>query len=163
MKIQNELLTGILNDPQQLKKTGSAQPDADFAAVLSNELAQGQGPSQVMPGVQDVLPLLELTDSEALGTQSAPGFTERENQFMDELGELLNVVDSYSQALAGNGGETSLKSVYGILETISQKTGELKGALSELGDQPALNGIINELEVLASTERFKLNRGDYFV
>lgn len=162
MKIQNELLTGIINDPQQLRRTGSAQPEADFAAVLSNELAQGQGAATVLPGMQDVLPLIGLSESDAMGAHTQAGiFSEQENQFMDELGELLDVADSYVQALAGQGRENSLKSVYSILDSISQKTKELKGVLAGLGDNPVLADIVNELEVMASTEKFKLNRGDY--
>lgn len=166
MKIQNELLTGIINDSQQLKKAGSIQPEADFAAVLTNELTQGQNVAPVASGLQDVLPLIGLTDSEALGSQAKPdAFSELEIQFMGELGELLDVVDSYSQALSGHGGEmqTSLKSVYSILDDITQKTKELKGALAEIGDNPLLSDIVSELEVMASTEKFKLNRGDYLV
>ena len=93
---------------------------------------------------------------------------------MDELDGLLNVVDNYALALAGQmtgqatplsgeagQGQASLKAVYNILDTISQKAQELKGMLGEIGNNPVLAGIVNELEVMSATEKFKFNRGDY--
>ena len=40
MKIQNELLGGIVSNEEQLEKTGSAQLETDFAALLAEELAE---------------------------------------------------------------------------------------------------------------------------
>ena len=173
MKIQDELLTGIITDPQQLKKTGTAQPEGDFAALLEGELTQAQSAAQLIPGLKDINPLTGLAGIEALAglQESAPlgGFSEQENRFMDELDDLLGVVDTYSMALAGQASageqlqplQSGLKSAYNILDTISQKAQELKGMLSEIGNNPVLAGIVNELDVMATTEKFKFNRGDY--
>jgi len=167
MKIQNELLTGVVSQQQQLNKTGQAQPETDFAALLAEELAQGQAAGKMLPGIKDIAPLAGLAGLDQ--SQPLGGFSPEEDQLMDEISGLLEVVDAYGLALAGqgedgaNGQDTSLKSIYNLLETIAGKSEELKGALARIGNNPVLAGIVNELEVMAATEKFKLNRGDYTV
>ena len=163
MKIQNELLGGIVSNEEQLEKTGSARLETNFAALLAEELAQGQQKDGVLTAIQEIVPLASL---DGLEKSQPAGFSPEEDKFMDEVSELLEVVDSYGAALAGEGKEqtqASLKSVYSLLETIGGKTEQLKGDLAQIGNNPVLSGILNELEVMAATEKFKLNRGDYAV
>lgn len=164
MKIQNELLGGIVSNEEQLEKTGSAQLETDFAALLAEELAQGQQKDGVLAAIKEIVPLASLDGLEK--SQPAAGFSPEEDKFMDEVSELLGMVDSYGAALAGEGNEqaqANLKSVYSLLEAIGGKTEQLKGELAQVGNNPVLSGILDELEVMAATEKFKLNRGDYAV
>ncbi len=163
MKIQNELLGEIVSNKQQLEKTGSTQPETDFATLLAGELAQGRQADGMLAAIKEIVPLASI---DGLEKSQAAGFSPEEDKFMDEVSELLDLVDSYGAALAGkteDQAQTSLKSVYSLLESIGGKAEQLKGELAQIGNNPALSGILNELGVMAATEKFKLNRGDYTV
>jgi hypothetical protein len=41
--------------------------------------------------------------------------------------------------------------------------GQVDGLKAAAKDQPGLQSIVNELDVLTRTEQFKFNRGDYLV
>lgn len=72
-----------------------------------------------------------------------------------EVENLLSAWDEYAATL-GKGGD--LKGLWGRLENISGTVAQLK---RKAGDDPAVSPLLQELEILAATERFKFNRGDY--
>ncbi len=162
MKIQNELLTGVVTDPQELKKTGpAATPETDFASMLAEQMASGQDVAQILPGM---IKSANLTDLSALTpVQQIAAFSPEQDKAMDEIADILDIVEEYGTVLAGRdgSGEVNLKSAYNLLEGITSSTSELKKSFAGLANNPALAGIVNELEVMATTEKFKLNRGDY--
>ena len=163
MKIQNELLTGVVSNPQELKKSGAAgKPETDFASMLADQVVSGQADPQILAGM---IKSGNIADLSALTpVQAVAAFSPEEDKAMDEIADILDVAEEYGALLAGrNGsGEVNLKSAYNLLEGISSSLAELKKSFSGLENNPALAGIVNELEVMASTEKFKMNRGDYF-
>lgn len=87
--------------------------------------------------------------------------TEDGSELMDEFSRLLDSFDAYAKEIGSN-GPVDLKSAYAALEEVSSGLSGLKDRASEQEQRmPGFRAMLNELEVMATTERFKLNRGDY--
>ncbi len=89
-----------------------------------------------------------------------PGF---ESTAMDSIDNLLSRWEKYAHQLTAEPPE--LRSANGILDEISTEIGALKANWPQQTPPqpmvPELRGVLDELEVLAVTERIKFNRGDY--
>lgn len=72
----------------------------------------------------------------------------------------LDLWDSYTQTLGTSTTDTALRDAWGLLEGIDSQISQLR-ANPLRGRSSALDSILNELEVLTATEKFKFNRGDY--
>ena len=78
-----------------------------------------------------------------------------------EASGALDMWDSYVEIL-GSGRQESLRDAYALLEGINRKLGELKRSVPAVEEQmPGFGDLVTQLDVLASTEQFKFNRGDY--
>lgn len=74
----------------------------------------------------------------------------------------LDLWDSYVNALGKPGAGESLRDAYSLLQGIDSKVAELKqGTVGVRGQNPGFDSLLNELEVMTATEKFKFNRGDY--
>ena len=72
---------------------------------------------------------------------------------------LLEAWDQYAASLSDGGSQ---KNAWTQLLGMDDQVRALRGSLGGLGESnPALDNIVNELEIMAATEKFKLNRGDY--
>ena len=72
---------------------------------------------------------------------------------------LLEAWDQYAASLSDGGSQ---KNAWTQLLGMDDQVRALRGSLGGLGESnPALENIVNELEIMAATEKFKLNRGDY--
>ena len=81
---------------------------------------------------------------------------------MDTVDTLLDKWDQYAQNLQGASGSADLKKAYGVLQDIDGTVQQLKGDNPDLAQaNPALQGVVSELEVMAVAERSTFNRGDY--
>ena len=81
---------------------------------------------------------------------------------MNNMDTLLAKWEDYADTLAADSGGDSLKQAYGVLENIENGVRQLKEDLPE-GLSPDLGSLVNEMEVMTVTEKFKFNRGDYLV
>lgn len=72
----------------------------------------------------------------------------------------LDMWDKYAAILGTSPADSALRDAYSLLEGIDGRIMELKNNPAA-GSNPALSGLLNELEVLSATEKFKFNRGDY--
>ncbi|MDE7064829.1 MAG: hypothetical protein K2O70_05075 [Desulfovibrionaceae bacterium] len=73
----------------------------------------------------------------------------------------LDMWDSYADAL-GDSGTADLRQAYSLLQGLDSQLVTLRqSAQSVLGQNPELADIVNDLEVMTATEKFKFNRGDY--
>lgn len=78
-----------------------------------------------------------------------------------QLEGVLSGMDAYSTQIGAH-PQADLKGAYATLEEISGELTKLREQNPELTDRhPELGAVVNELEVMTVTERFKLNRGDY--
>ena len=166
MKINNQHLEALRQVQEQSQKTGAAKSSGgeDFAKALAQELGAAEGVGNAAGAARQVSSG-ELAASMGISLPSAATGVDADAadaaEAMAQLSGLLDGFDAYAQVL-GNGGEQNLKAAYTALEQLSGTVDTLKGSLSGTAAKyPGLNDVLNELEVLAHTEQFKFNRGDY--
>ena len=164
MKISNEQRIAFEQSEARQKTQGAAE---GFDALLAETLAQGQA--------QGVSPLAPKSLSSLLGM--VPGGMEAARELdpaklaeiaglsMQEaavaIDSLFSDMEKYAGEL-GNAGKGNLKNAYALLEQIGSRVAEARGAFPDMENQsPELAAMLNELDVLATVERFKMNRGDY--
>lgn len=159
---QMEALLHLQEQQAQLprKNNGSA---AGFDNLLNRQLQQdaailGNSPASSLAVQTDlysqtlanVNPENENLDPDSAVLQAA----------FEQASGALTLFDDYSRAL-GKSGDSSLRDAWSVLEGIDSR-------LAQMRDHPArasnanLDAMLNELEIMATTEKFKFNRGDYF-
>ncbi len=172
MKIHPDQLEGILpGASEQTGATGKPRSTGTaFGDFLTQEVAksgeQTAKPTATLPppgglGQLSALGALAATQ-QAAPAQATTQATQAEKAVMQTVETLLDKWDSYAQNLQSPSDEAGLKRAYGVLEDIDGTVKKLKGDNPDLSSQnPALHGMVSELEVMAVTERIKFNRGDY--
>ncbi len=76
----------------------------------------------------------------------------------------LNLWDAYAKSLGSPGGNANLRDAYALLEGIDSQVAKMRQDSSALRKpNPGLDSVLNELEILSATEKFKFNRGDYSI
>ncbi len=165
MKIENELLASFVQNSQELKKSDAKQtPETDFAAMLAQELEVGSESSPLVYGMAKTDPLAANLSALTPAHQIS-SISEDMDNAVNQIAGILDMLENYGSVLAGKDGleQEDLKSAYNILEQIRASTSELKKSLTDLGNNSILSDIMNEVEVMTATEKFKLNRGDYLM
>ncbi|MDO4766931.1 MAG: hypothetical protein Q4B25_02125 [Pseudomonadota bacterium] len=151
MKITPDQLAALL--PQQKKISQNNQGDG-FARFLTQEMQSENAaqpaatalPVMPQPGIDQVL-------------QASMLHTSTERTIMDKMDTLLAKWENYSQTLAAPQGD--LRAGYRILDEIRSHVRDVKGDASIAAGKGDLDRMIEELDILAVTEEFKFNRGDY--
>ena len=161
MKIQTDQLTALRQTTEQSKGT---QDSSDAFAAL---LAQQTGTASVAPSSGLTVPPLsslsgiDLSSLQGVdSTEASEEINEQERAVMENVDTLLTKWESYADTLATGSGSDSLKQAYGILDHIESGVKQLKEDLPA-GSSSGLGSLVNELEVMTVTEKFKFNRGDY--
>jgi hypothetical protein len=157
MKIQTDQLTTQWTTKESSSET---QPSSDaFASLLAKEVGaqasqeSGWRPAAVRSGGHGRLQNVEDASATAPTTEDA-------SAAMDTMDSLLDQWDDYTEQLASGTQGDSLKKAYGVLENIASGVQELKNSLP-VGANSTLSSMVNEMDVLATTEQIKFNRGDY--
>lgn len=78
----------------------------------------------------------------------------------DQASGALDLWDSYTRTLGTSTSDSALRDAWGLLEGIDAQVAQLRDNPARARSS-ALDSMLNELEILAATERFKFNRGDY--
>ncbi|SDB17274.1 hypothetical protein SAMN05660653_00818 [Desulfonatronum thiosulfatophilum] len=164
MKINPEQTSALKadadRDARKVNKSGERFEDLLFRASrngaspqdsLSPAVSQPSGPMSPM----------HLTPTQMLfPVENAPAF---QSKAMDTFDNLLSRWENYAHQLSAD--PQGLRNANGILEEISEQIGTLKANWPQQGSSqplgPELRGMLDELEVMAVTERIKFNRGDY--
>jgi len=162
MKVRMEELNALLQQEQAAQHAKSK--GEGFEAMLAKELRQPgggmQGTQPPLPGAQAGIigqMFLEPLDQ----AESANPLEDALQLSLQQAYGLLDSMNAYVNALSAPVADSSLKAIYPLLEGLEQQMGSLKqGAISE-EKHAGLASLINELEVLTTTEKFKFNRGDY--
>ena len=161
MKIQTDQLTALRQTTEQSKGT---QDSSDAFAAL---LAQQTGTASVAPSSGLTVPPLsslsgiDLSSLQGVdSTEASEEINEQERAVMENVDTLLAEWENYADKLAAGSGSDSLKQAYGVLEHIESGVRQLKEDLPE-STTAGLGSLVNELEVMTVTEKFKFNRGDY--
>ncbi len=175
MKIKNEQLEALLRQQEQssgtIRKSGGQS--SGFEAALAEQLGLVDGgASSTAEGTLSVGGMqasqASMISQMLLG---ATGQTDEANPTEDVLQEAftqasgtLDMWDSYVSTLGDAGKNGSLRQAYALLQGIDGQVASLKENTAGLrGQNPGLDTLVNNLEVLATTEKFKFNRGDYNV
>jgi hypothetical protein len=172
MKIGTEQLEALQRqESTQRKTTGGANAVGDFGAVLSQELGGTESAqsaaSVVPPGAAGIDPLLMVSAPDSVdgvdGVDSVDAASDSTglDQAMEQLDGLLNNWDAYARELGQGTSSSGLRGAYSMLQGIDSSLRDLKQNMSNLSDHEGLASVVNELEVMAATEKFKFNRGDY--
>ena len=158
--------TIALNDAQSLKK--QEQAAEGFEALLALKLGQAQGVtsgmSADMAALRGMAPDMVPGLATAVAGQSPEELALSASLSMQEaalrIDGLFDEVDNYANQLQQPGGD--LRSAWAGLQSLAANVAGLKAAYPGLGaSSPELASMVNELDVLATTEVFKFNRGDY--
>lgn len=171
MKIRNDHLRALQETELQRAKT--QKTGGDFTDLLARELtannAEAGGkaadPSASLLGMGSAAniknpALLELQATLAPGDMQAAALGIFENAASD-MESMFSTFETYADQLALN-DKANLRQAYSLLENISGKISEFKARYPDMAnEQPGMAALVNELDVLTTTETFKFNRGDY--
>lgn len=81
---------------------------------------------------------------------------------MSEIEDSLSGLDEYTKSLQNAGSAADLKQAWQNLSAFSQSVSNLRQNYASLSQQDSsLDAMINDLEIMAVTETYKFNRGDY--
>ena len=78
---------------------------------------------------------------------------------MNQVDQLLSKWENYAAGLEKP--EADLRGLYATLQEISRQIKELKENFNLNSQKPELKSILEELEIMTTTEEIKFNRGDY--
>lgn len=165
MKINPDHLSALRPDAERdvhkAGKTGERFEDLLSRAaekVVSTLREQSSTPSGQLPGAGSAM---HLTATQLLF--SPEKFPECETKAMDVIDNLLSQWENYADQLAAT--PQGLRKAHDILSQIFSEIGQLKANWLQdsapAGPGPGLKSMLDELEVLAVTERIKFDRGDY--
>lgn len=163
MEINTQQMEALLHMQEQQAQLPRKQPNSvqGFENLLSQQLAQ-DAPllvPEVVPGaITPVYPqaVLDATEkSDAVDPDSAVL-----QAAFEQASGALDLWDSYTLTLGTSTTDTALRDAWELLEGIDAQVAQLRDSPAR-GRNSTLDSILNGLEVLAATERFKFNRGDY--
>lgn len=166
MRIRTEQLDALFKQQELLAQKPATAGKQDFGATLAQELGLGQGATgsstMPLPGANNPVigqMLLDSTEKTSAGDSDMEIVMQ---QVMEQASSALDTWDSYVGALGKTGQQGSLREAYGFLQGLDGQVAALKqGAQPVQGKNSGLDSLVQELEVMATTEKFKFNRGDY--
>ena len=170
MKINNEQLEALYRQQNQAMgiKSQQTRQEGAFDAVLGIQMGFADGPaaasSAAAAGQTGSAAQASMISQMLLASQTEsvnPVEDVIQNAFSMASGT-LDMWDSYVHALNASGQDGSLREAYALLQGIDGQVAGLKaGAAGVRGQNAGLDALINELDVMTTTEKFKFNRGDY--
>lgn len=154
---QLESLFHLQEQPQLPRNKGTE--DKGFQNVLNQQLDSSANPAATQAGSAQSALLSQLmlnkTENSSMDTDTAVL-----QAAFEEASGALDLWDTYAQTLGRSNTDTALKDAYSLLEGIDTRLSRIKSSPAA-GTNAILDGILNELEILSTTEKFKFNRGDY--
>lgn len=163
MEINTQQMEALLHLQEQQAQLPRKQqsPGTDFESILARQMgvdAEAAGISPAMPGMANIYPPLLLQDSDA--SQPVDVDTAVLLEAFDQASGTLDLWDTYKRTLATSTTDTALRDAWGMLQGIDAQVSQMRSNPLR-GRSAELDSILNELEVLTATEKFKFNRGDY--
>lgn len=167
MKIRNDQKTSLetvrgLQDGASLSRTeGGAAFRTTLNETLDPAAPGGDGPEVgAVPGGGQAGLISQILLRAGGGNADGAGQQDMRQAYDDASGT-LDLWESYVRTLSSEDAG-SLRNAYALLQDIDAKlTGLKQGAAQVAQEHPGFDDLVNELSVLAATERFKFNRGDY--
>lgn len=161
MEINTQNMEALLHLQEQQAQLPRKQTGAGsgFDSLLNQRLGAENPVAQLDPalvgnaGIYSTLMLEQPEHAENLDTDSAVLM-----EAFNQASGTLDLWDSYRRTLGNATNATALRDAWGLLEGIDSQVNQLRNASAR---NPELDAILNELEILSTTEKFKFNRGDY--
>lgn len=169
MKITNAQLEALYRQQNQASGANAAQTaqGGGFEAALAEQMGLENG--STASGV--TLPASGQASQASMISQMLLGTSESQPADQDEdviqsaftqASGTLDMWDSYVNALGSSGQSGSLRDAYSLLQGIDGQVASLKANTEGVrGQNAGLDSLVNELDVMTTTEKFKFNRGDY--
>ena len=169
MKVTNDQLEALLRQQSQSSSTSRAQTaqGGGFEAALTEQLGlENAVATSAFPTAA-----AGQASQASMISQMLLGTTQTESADIDEdviqtafsqASGTLDMWDSYVNALGSSGQGGSLREAYSLLQGIDGQVAALKTNTATVrGQNTGLDSLVNELDVMTATEKFKFNRGDY--
>lgn len=159
MKIHPDQLKAL--EQEQAKAKAAQKADKGFGDLLAKEVG-APAQDQKAQGAAPPLGGTALSGNILAAQAAAAGQpSESGREVMERLENLMGDWETYSSHVGSAGGQ-GLREANDALEAIEHEVAELKTKVSSVKDQGGeLEAVVNEVEILAVTERIKFNRGDY--
>ncbi|WP_022661152.1 flagellar assembly protein FliX [Paucidesulfovibrio longus] len=159
MKIHPDQIEGVRQSQQQQQADKAKQTTKAFGDVLGQEVAK-TGEASSASGVMSLAPLAGVNP--LLNVQAVQQVQSVDTeQAAAKVDDVLDRVEDYAAKLRGVAPDGSgLREAHAALQDMQ---GQVDGLKDVAKNQPGLQSIVNELDVLTRTEQFKFNRGDYLV
>jgi|GEM_PF-1051871 DNA repair ATPase RecN len=154
MKITPEQINQLRNQEQNQQRTQKSQED--FARLLNQEAEKANKTDSAQAGKSGNR---ENISSSTYLQVSLLNNNPSQSAAMDNLDDILSKWEKYADQL--NSPKSSLKEAYSGLEEISRAVEDMKGKVDPDKHGSEIQNILNELDVMATTEMMKFNRGDY--
>lgn len=174
MKINSELERILLAQQQQTQaKPKSADSSAAFEDILQNAM---QKPDATSANEEISLSSLALSaqlqsmgieNENIASTQNVSEVSETDAAYtrsalMADIENSLSSLDMYTQSVQSQNASFDLKRAWQGLTAFNQSVNDLRQNYASLSEQDSsLDAMINDLEIMAVTETYKFNRGDY--
>ncbi|BBD09726.1 hypothetical protein [Desulfovibrio ferrophilus] len=161
MKIHPDQLKAL--EQEQAKTKQAQETDKGFGDLLAKEVGKTE---QNAPAQGAVVPPpgAGMLSGQLLAAQAAAGTGETDagQNVMESLENLVSNWEDYAARVGASTEGQNLRQANGMLESIENGVSDLKSKASGLSTaNPELNAMIEEVEIMAVTERIKFNRGDY--
>ena len=167
MNIRTDQVEALLRQQELAAKKAAPGTDAAFGATLAQQMelaAKGAGAKTTAQNTalpSGIVGQMLLTNAEKTSAPTDP-VEQVMQQALDQASGALDMWESYVNALGKPGAENNLREAYALLQGLDTQVSSLKrGAEPVLGQNPNLASLVNELEIMTATEKFKFNRGDY--
>lgn len=161
MEINTQQMEALLHlQEQQAQLPRKNVPQADgFGALLASQLDNQavSGQNIMDPALTGLTLVNQIMVTESHDNVDADRAVMQ--AAMEQATGALDLWDNYTLAL-GSPGTNSLRDAYSLLEGIDGQIAQLRSSPA-MGKSAVFDGLVNELEILAATEKIKFNRGDY--
>lgn len=159
MKISNEQLQALQAPEARRKPSGAMEGFEDLLAQqmitdTAQETTSAMDPQMLLRGALPVSPLGTAGAVPAALQGTAAEMAAR-------MEGMFSGMDDYARQLASD-DPAALRGAYSQLERTGADIASFRAAFPNMEtEQPELAAMVNELDVLRTTEKFKFNRGDY--
>ena len=169
MKVTNDQLEALLRQQSQSSSTSRAQTaqGGGFEAALTEQLGleNAVATSAFPTSATGQASQASMISQMLLGTtQTEPADIDEDviQSAFSQASGTLDMWDSYVNALGSSDQNGSLREAYSLLQGIGGQVSAIKDSTASVrGQNAGLDSLVNELDVMTTTEKIKFNRGDY--
>ncbi|MCR5563806.1 MAG: hypothetical protein K6F46_10680 [Desulfovibrio sp.] len=173
MEIDTQQMEALLRLQSLQAEQAARKPQGGSAEAFGSALSEALSGAGTVQGPADGVNPLTAGAAQAgmisqmlLGATGQSQASDPESQLLqdafDQASGTLDLWDQYANALSSTAAGGNLRQAYSLLEGIGDKVAQLKSDTAGLrGKNTEFDSLINELDVITATEKFKFNRGDY--